>query len=110
MAITMYVNDDPTASGGNADFMSGLGLAFLALAIYVYWPLVRGHKRVVEPSGTLVGDREGTPMSEAAIVDLYWLPLGAGGHYSAAERKHLRGLVAARLDSEPPRTCTTRHS
>jgi len=44
-----------TASGG-----SGLGLAFLALAIYVYWPLVRGHKRVVEPSGTLVGDREGT--------------------------------------------------
>jgi hypothetical protein len=61
MAITMYVNDDPTASGGNAIFISGLGLAFLALAIYVYWPLARGHKRVGEPSkGTLVGDRKGT--------------------------------------------------
>jgi len=48
MAITMYVNDDPTASGGNAIFMSGLGLAFLALAIYVYWPLVRVRRSVGE--------------------------------------------------------------
>jgi hypothetical protein len=42
MAITMYVNDDPVASGGNALLMSLLGLAFLVLAIYVYWPLLRG--------------------------------------------------------------------
>jgi hypothetical protein len=42
MAITMYVNDDPNASGGNAVFMSVLGGAFLVLALFVYWPLVRG--------------------------------------------------------------------
>lgn len=41
MAITMYVNDDPAGSGGNALFMTGLGLTFLALALYVYWPLLR---------------------------------------------------------------------
>jgi hypothetical protein len=41
MAITMYVNDDPTASGGNTAFMSILGLTFLALAVFVYTPLVR---------------------------------------------------------------------
>jgi hypothetical protein len=40
MAITMYVNDDPIASGGNAVFMSVLGLFFLALAVFVYLPLL----------------------------------------------------------------------
>jgi hypothetical protein len=39
MAITMYVNNDPTASGGNAVFMSVLGALFLALAVSVYAPL-----------------------------------------------------------------------
>jgi hypothetical protein len=42
MAITMYVNEDPIASDGNAIFMSLLGLAFLTFAVVVYWPLIRG--------------------------------------------------------------------
>jgi hypothetical protein len=41
MAITMYVNDDPNASGGSAAFMTGIGLAFALLAVGVYWPLLR---------------------------------------------------------------------
>jgi hypothetical protein len=41
MAITMYVNDDPNASGGNAVFMTALGLALAALAVWVYRPLFR---------------------------------------------------------------------
>jgi hypothetical protein len=45
MAITMYVNDDPIASGGNAVFMSVLGLIFLALAAFVYRPLFRRRAR-----------------------------------------------------------------
>ena len=46
MAITMYVNDDPNAAGGNAVFMTALGLAFAALAVYLCRPLfarVRSH-------------------------------------------------------------------
>jgi len=42
MAITMYVNEDPIASGGNVIFMSLLGLAFVTFAVVVYWPLIRG--------------------------------------------------------------------
>jgi hypothetical protein len=53
MAITMYVNDDPIASGGNTVFMIVLGLAFLTLAVFVYWPLLRG--------------RAGSPVAEQAI-------------------------------------------
>lgn len=41
MAITMYVNDDPIASGGNTVFMSVLGGAFLLLALFLYQPLLR---------------------------------------------------------------------
>jgi hypothetical protein len=41
MAITIYVNDDPNASGRNAVFMTALGLAFAALAVWVYGPLFR---------------------------------------------------------------------
>jgi hypothetical protein len=41
MAITMYVNDDPNASAGNAVFMTALGAAFAALALWVYRPLFR---------------------------------------------------------------------
>jgi hypothetical protein len=41
MAITMYVNDDPNASASNAVFMTALGLAFAALAVWVYRPLFR---------------------------------------------------------------------
>ena len=40
MAITMYVNDDPIASGGNAIFMTVLGGLFLVLATYVFRPLL----------------------------------------------------------------------
>ena len=39
MAITMYVNDDPIGSGGNTIFSTVLGLAFLTLGVFVYWPL-----------------------------------------------------------------------
>lgn len=40
MAITMYVNDDPNASVGSAVFMTTLGLAFAALAVVLFRPLV----------------------------------------------------------------------
>jgi hypothetical protein len=48
MAITMYVNDDPIASGGSTVFMSVLGGAFLLLALFLYRPLLRrrGQARV----------------------------------------------------------------
>ncbi len=42
MAITMYVNDDPNASGGSALFMTMLGLAFVGLGVAIFRPLVRG--------------------------------------------------------------------
>jgi hypothetical protein len=50
MAITMYVNDDPNASAGNAVFMTALGIAFAALALWVYAPLFRP-RLVAEASG-----------------------------------------------------------
>ena len=43
MAITMYLNHDPNASGGNAVFMTALGLAFAALAVLVFRPLLAQH-------------------------------------------------------------------
>ena len=39
MAIAMYVNDDPNASAGSALFMTGLGVAFVLLALVLYRPL-----------------------------------------------------------------------
>lgn len=39
MAISMYVNDDPTASAADAVFMTLMGLAFAALAVAVYRPV-----------------------------------------------------------------------
>jgi hypothetical protein len=45
MAITMYVNDDPNVSGGNTVFMSALGLAFAALAVWLYRSLLSARKR-----------------------------------------------------------------
>lgn len=50
MAIALYVNDDPTATAGGTVFMTALGLAFAALAVYVYLPLLeRGpSERTVE--------------------------------------------------------------
>jgi hypothetical protein len=41
MAITMYVNDDPNASGASTAFMTALGLAFALFALYLYRPLFR---------------------------------------------------------------------
>lgn len=41
MAIAMYVNDDPNASGANAVFMVVLGLVFLLLGLFVFSPLAR---------------------------------------------------------------------
>jgi hypothetical protein len=41
MAITMYVNDDPNASGASVVFMTALGLAFAALAFWVFRLLCR---------------------------------------------------------------------
>lgn len=45
MAIVMYVNDDPIASGANAIFMSVLGGLFLVLAVYVFRPLLARRPR-----------------------------------------------------------------
>ena len=42
MALTMYVNDDPNASGANAAFMITLGIAFALLALFVYRDLMPG--------------------------------------------------------------------
>ncbi len=39
MAITMYVNDDPNASGSATVFMTALGVVFAAFALYLYRPL-----------------------------------------------------------------------
>jgi hypothetical protein len=39
MAISMYVKGDPNASVANTAFMSALGLVFVCLAVFVYWPL-----------------------------------------------------------------------
>ena len=41
MALTMYINNDPNASGGTTAFMTALGLVFLLLALYLYRPLLR---------------------------------------------------------------------
>lgn len=39
MAITMYVNDDPNASGLNAIFMTTLGSLFAVLGLLLFLPL-----------------------------------------------------------------------
>ncbi len=44
MAIVMYVNDDPTSSAGSTVAMSGLGLAYAALALALYRPLLRASR------------------------------------------------------------------
>ena len=41
MAITMYTNDDPNASGGATVFMTALGLVFPLLALDLDRPLFR---------------------------------------------------------------------
>jgi hypothetical protein len=41
MAITMYVNDDPSASGASTAFVTALGLVFALFALYLYRPLFR---------------------------------------------------------------------
>jgi hypothetical protein len=41
MAIVMSANGDPNASAGGTAFMCVLGLAFVALALAVFWPLCR---------------------------------------------------------------------
>lgn len=46
MAITMYRNDDPNASGFDAVFMTVLGGAFAALAVWVLRPLFRGQRSI----------------------------------------------------------------
>ncbi len=50
MAITMYLNDDPNATGGNAVFMTALGLAFVALAVLVFRPLLPEHSEPKIPT------------------------------------------------------------
>ena len=41
MAIAMFANDDPNASGANVILMTALGLVFAALAIFLYRALFR---------------------------------------------------------------------
>jgi hypothetical protein len=45
MAIMMYVNDDPNASGANMTFMTALGLVLAVFALFVFWPLLRAERR-----------------------------------------------------------------
>ena len=45
MAITMYVNDDPNASGANVAFMTALGLGFVVFALVLFRPLFRARAR-----------------------------------------------------------------
>jgi NhaP-type Na+/H+ or K+/H+ antiporter len=54
MAIAMYANDDPNASGAEALFMTALGLAFAILALVVYLPLFgsRGGLILAAPTET----------------------------------------------------------
>jgi hypothetical protein len=47
----MYVNDDPNASAGNAIFMTVLGLAFAALALALYRPLLLPHADAAADAG-----------------------------------------------------------
>lgn len=50
MALTMFLNDDPNASGGATVFMTALGLGFVFLALYLYRPLfVVARKRQPPP-------------------------------------------------------------
>jgi hypothetical protein len=50
MAITMYVNDDPNASGGNVAFMIALGLASVMFALVLFRPLFRAPAREHTPT------------------------------------------------------------
>ena len=59
MAITMYVNDDPNASLGSTIFMTALGLAFVALAVLVFRPLLQDRTGGVGLSSRRL--REATP-------------------------------------------------
>ena len=51
MAITMYVNDDPNASGANVIFMTGLAFALAILALILYRPLFRKHEHAAGSNG-----------------------------------------------------------
>ena len=55
MAIAMYVNDDPTASGGNTVFMVALGVAFALFALFLYRPLARRPGDASEAAATGLG-------------------------------------------------------
>jgi hypothetical protein len=81
MAITMYVNDDPNASGGNAVFMSMLGVTFLALALLVYWPLLRRSGNVRR--GGAVTDSKLSSRGRAVVAALA-IVVGVGGRSSVA--------------------------
>lgn len=45
MSVTMWLEGDPAASAGSAAAFVGAGGLLLALALYLYWPLVRGEGR-----------------------------------------------------------------
>jgi hypothetical protein len=42
MATVMYLNDDPNASAASLALMTGLAVALVALAVFVFWPLRSG--------------------------------------------------------------------
>jgi hypothetical protein len=50
MAITMYVNDDPNASGANVAFMTALGLVFALFALFFFRPLLRARAEMPSTS------------------------------------------------------------
>jgi len=51
MAMTMYINDDPNASGVAASFMTALGVAFTVLAAFLYRPLFAARRHTSTTNG-----------------------------------------------------------
>jgi hypothetical protein len=101
MAITMYINDDPTASVGNAAFMSVLGLTFLALAVFVYTPLVR--RRPTPREGDSLIDARLTGARRWVVAGIA-LAVGVGavfGGWGLLSDAEALGVKAEWLDGSP---------
>jgi hypothetical protein len=100
MAITMAVNNDPNGSTGNAVFMSVLGLAFLALALVVYQPLLRcpTRRRGETVGATPLGRRGRIAVAAIGLIVGVGAVFGGVGLLSDAERL---GAKQVWLDGSP---------
>jgi hypothetical protein len=54
--------------------------------------------------------RQQLQTSRTAAVDLYWIPLGAGGHSVRFNGRVFEAIEAARAGIDRDATCTTRRS